>query len=78
MKAQKDVYMRNIWLGPSGTVSPLHYDPYHNILAQVPFLIALPYFSIRHILEQYVTSIYWWLENCLDGFEKGFNPFSSN
>ena len=27
--------LKNIWLGPAGTVSPAHTDPHHNILAQV-------------------------------------------
>lgn len=35
VKAQREVYQRNVWLGPAGTVSRLHFDPYHNILAQI-------------------------------------------
>lgn len=32
--ADSDV-QRNIWFGPAWTISPLHHDPYHNILCQV-------------------------------------------
>ena len=35
MAADDNGVRTSAWLGPKGTVSPLHYDPYHNLLTQV-------------------------------------------
>jgi lysine-specific demethylase 8 len=35
-------WRRNVWIGPSGTFSPIHRDPYHNLYCQGGVCMSSP------------------------------------
>ncbi|MED6168812.1 Lysine-specific demethylase jmj30, variant 2 [Stylosanthes scabra] len=47
----------NAWFGPAGTVTPLHHDPHHNILAQVRSASWIKT-SLRHVHALDATQFY--------------------
>jgi hypothetical protein len=53
MPADSSGVRTSAWLGPKGTVSPLHYDPYHNILTQVAGFKFIRIVSPNHSAKLY-------------------------
>jgi hypothetical protein len=55
--AELDEPLLNAWFGPAGTVSPLHTDPYHNILAQVVGYKYVRLYAPRETGKMYPRSV---------------------
>ena len=52
-----DAYGCNAWLGPGGTVSPLHRDPYHSSLSQLGGRKLVRLFAPEHAAALYAGGI---------------------
>ncbi|PVU94718.1 hypothetical protein BB561_002319 [Smittium simulii] len=50
----------NIWLGPANSVSPLHYDDFHNLFAQV-----VGYKYVKLISNKYSDKVYPYPGSCM-------------
>jgi hypothetical protein len=55
---EKMLETRNLWFGPAGNISPLHYDNSNNMLAQVSGRKRVTLFSPRQLYRLYPHSIY--------------------
>ena len=50
------LYKRNTWLGPSGTITPLHRDPYFNLFCQVWGTKYVRIYDAKHAQQLYPFS----------------------
>ena len=42
----------SVYFGPGGTISPLHYDPKHNLLAQVKFMYYMIIYCNNNMIHK--------------------------